>query len=208
MGSAWHNVAVTGDEYSIYGYELAPELRAALTAALPAEAVGWVELKVGAPVISQRALLGGTSSALHLLETAAASPLDRLVLRRYVLNWILEEPEIPGNEALALRLIGGGAAGVPAPRLLASDPDGTELGVPLTLMTALPGEPVWHPTDRTGWLRALAELAIQIHAAPVSDRAGRLVPIRPVLPHPTGVEPAPGGLVDSVRAVGRPDPGE
>ena len=170
---------MASDEHSIYGYELAPELRAALTAALPAEAVGWVELTVGAPVISQRALLGGTSSALHLLETAAASPLDRLVLRRYVLNWILEEPEIPGNEALALRLVGDGAAGVPAPRLLASDPDGTELGVPLTLMTALPGEPVWHPADRTGWLRALAELVVQIHAIPVSTGLADWFPYAP-----------------------------
>ena len=130
------------------------------------------------------------------------------MLRRYVLNWILEEPEIPGNEALALRLVGDGAAGVPAPRLLASDPDGTELGVPLTLMTALPGEPVWHPADRTGWLRALAELVVQIHAHTGVHRAGRLVPIRPVLPHPTAVEPAPEGLVDRVRAMGRPVPGK
>jgi len=170
---------VTSDERAIYGFELSPELRAALTAALPVEAIEWVERTVGAPVISHRPLLGGTSSAMHLLETAAPAPLARLVLRLYVLDWILEEPESPGNEALALRLVGDGTVGVPSPRLLASDPDGTELGVPLTLMTALPGEPVWHPTDRTGWLRALAELAVQIHAAPLSSELPEWFPYPP-----------------------------
>jgi aminoglycoside phosphotransferase (APT) family kinase protein len=176
---AGHNVAVTGNEHAIYGYELPPELRAALTAALPAEAVSWVERAVGAPVTGQRVLLGGTSSAMHLLETPAASPVDRVVLRRYVLDWVLEEPEIPGNEALALRLFGESGGGVPAPRLLASDPEGTELGVPMTLMTALRGEPVWHPTDRTGWLRAMAELAVRIHAAPLSTELSDWFPYAP-----------------------------
>ena len=86
---------------------------------------------MGWPVLTERALLGGTSSAVHLMTTAAAAPLDRLVLRRYVLDWVVEEAEIPGNEALALRLVGATAPiGVPAPRLLASDPDGRDLGVP------------------------------------------------------------------------------
>lgn len=170
---------MTTDEHAIYGHELAPELRTALIAALPIEAVGWVERMVGAPVASQRALLGGTSSAMHLLETRAASPLDRVVLRRYVLDWVLEEPEIPGNEALALRLVGDGAVGVPAPQLLASDPDGIELGVPMTLMTALPGEPLWNPTDRTGWLRAMAKLAVQIHSAPLSRELSHWFPYNP-----------------------------
>ena len=173
------NVAVTSAEHASYGYELAPELRTALFAAVPAEALRWVERVVGAPVASQRALLGGTSSSMHLLETSAAAPLDRVVLRRYVLDWVVDEPEVPGNEAMVLRFVSDGAVGVPAPQLLASDPAGHELGVPMTLMTALPGQPVWHPTDRTGWLRALAELAVQIHAAPLSAQLGDWFPYRP-----------------------------
>lgn len=173
------DVAVTSDEQAIYGYELAPELRAALIADLPAEAVRWVEGTVGARVTGQRALLGGTSSAMHALETSAASPLDRLVLRRYVLDWVREEPQIPGNEALVLRLVGAGAADVPAPQLLASDPDGSELGVPLTLMTALPGKPVWNPTNRAGSLRALAELVVRIHAVPLSTELSNWFPYEP-----------------------------
>jgi aminoglycoside phosphotransferase (APT) family kinase protein len=169
----------TSAEHASYGYELAPELRTALFSALPAEALSWVERVVGAPVTGQRALLGGTSSSMHLLETAAAAPLDRVVLRRYVLGWVLNEPEIPHNEALVLRLVGDGAVGVPAPQLLASDPDGHELGVPMTLMTALPGEPVWKPADRTGWLRAMAELVVQIHAAPLSAQLADWSPYPP-----------------------------
>ena len=170
---------MTSDEHSIYGYELAPELRAALIAALPAEAVGWVERMVGA-----RSPASGPCWAVRPRRCTCLKhqPLPRwiaLVLRRYVLDWVLEEPEIPGNEALSLRLVGDGAVGVPAPQLLASDPDGTELGVPMTLMTALPGEPLWHPTDRTGWLRAMAELAVKIHSASLSTELSDWFPYEP-----------------------------
>lgn len=170
---------VSSVERALYGYELDDELRRALTAALPAEAVGWVERIVGAPIKAHRALLGGTSSAMHLLETSAASPLDRVVLRRYVLGWVLQEPEIPGNEALSLRLIGSSGTGVPAPRLVGSDAAGTTCGVPMTLMTALPGDPVWHPKDRARWLRAMAELVVRIHSAPVSEELSDWVPYAP-----------------------------
>ena len=170
---------VTDEETAAYGYELSPTLRQALTSPAPAEAIGWVEEAVGAAVLSQRPLLGGTSAALHLLTTAAAPPLDRLVLRRYVLEWVVEEADVPGNEALALRLVGDQGIGVPAPRLLASDPDGHVTGVPLTLMTALPGAPVWQPTDRTAWLRDLAALAMRIHQAPLASELGAWAPYPP-----------------------------
>jgi aminoglycoside phosphotransferase (APT) family kinase protein len=170
---------VETEEMAIYGYELAPELRHALTAPLPADAVAWVERIVGTPVEVEGHLLGGTSSALHVLSSRATPPLDRLVLRRYVLDWVLEEPEIPGNEALALQLVGDAAIGVPSPRLVASDPEGRDLGVPLTLMTALSGTPVWQPADRTGFLRALAELVVRIHAVPVADELTDWAPYAP-----------------------------
>jgi len=167
------------EEKAIYGYDLDPALREVMTAPVPTDAVAWVEQVVGSSVVAERALLGGTSSAMHLLSTAAAPPLDRLVLRRYVLDWVREEPEIPGNEALALRLVENGAIGVPAPRLVASDPDGSALGVPVTLMTALSGTPVWHPVDRTTWLRSLAELVVRIHAEPLSADLADWAPYAP-----------------------------
>ena len=152
-----------------YGHDLEPRLRETLRGAVPDDALAWVERVTGALVVDEESLHGGMSSAVHLLTLDAPPPDDRVVLRRYVLDWVVtEEPEIPGNEALALRVVGENEVGIPAPRLLASDPDGTELGVPATLMTALPGTLVWEPVDRTAWLRALAELAVRIHRLPAA----------------------------------------
>ncbi len=176
---------MTTDESAVYGYELSAELRTRLLAPMPAAAARWVERAVGAPVLHHRALLGGTSSAIHLLRTAAAPPRDRVVLRRYVLEWVVDEPEIPANEALTLRLLDAAGVDVPAPELLASDPGGAELGVPMTLMTALPGEPEWHPADRSAWLRALAELLVRIHSVPVSPD------LSDWFPYPPGSRTAP-----------------
>ena len=165
-----------------YGHDLEPDLHRQLRGRVPDSALAWVAEAVGARVLDQRALAGGTSSAVHLITTAAAPPRDRVVLRRYVLDWVVEEPEIPGNEALALRLLAeraGDADPVPAPTLLASDPDGSVVGVPATVMTAAPGEVEWEPPDRTGWLRALAEMAARIHRLPLSDELGDWAPYAP-----------------------------
>lgn len=153
---------------SEYGYHLDPARRAALRGPVPAESIAWVERSVGGRVVGQRALEGGTSSAVHLLDLEAHPTLDRVVLRRYVLPWTREEPWIPGNEAQTLRWLADHQVGVPVPRLLASDPDGSAVGVPATLMTASVGATVWEPDDRTSWLRALAEVVVSIHAVPTS----------------------------------------
>lgn len=179
IGTTGHTEAVNHEELAAYGHELSPELRRALTTPAPDAAIAWVEEAAETTVLSQRTLLGGTSSAIHLLTTAAAAPLDRLVLRRYVLDWVIEEADVPANEALALRLVADHTIGVPAPRLVAHDPDGHALGMPLTLMTALPGAPVWRPRDRTTWLRSLAALAVRIHATPVSAELGDWAPYPP-----------------------------
>ena len=178
-------MTIDPDRTTPYGHELEPELHQELRGDVPAEALAWVERAVGAPVVSQRALEGGMSSAVHLLTTEAAG-LRQVVLRRYVLDWVVtEEPHIPGNEALALRLVGdtgrtaAEGAGIPAPRLIASDPDGSQLGVPATLMTALPGSLVWDPPERTPWLRALAELVVRIHALPAPSDLADWSPYEP-----------------------------
>lgn len=164
---------------SEYGHDLTPELQGRLRTPVPADALSWVETTIGAPVLDERPLAGGTSSAMHMLTTGAAPPHDRLVLRRYVLDWVREEPEIPGNEALALELLAAQLGAVPAPRQVACDPDGSRLGVPMTLMTALDGAMVWNPADRTSWLRSLAELVVQIHALPTSPRQPDWAPYAP-----------------------------
>ena len=65
---------------------------------------------------------------------------------------------------------------------------------------------MWQPPDRTGWLRALAELAVRIHRLPLSDELGEWAPYAPGSAAPPAVEPPPRGLADRVRAVGRPGP--
>jgi aminoglycoside phosphotransferase (APT) family kinase protein len=162
-----------------YGHDLEPGLRDVLRGTVPTEAIGWVETEAHARVLAQRALDGGMSSALHLLTLDAPPPEDHVVLRRYVLDWVRDEPEIPGNEALALHLLGDNRAGIPAPRLIATDPDGSVVGVPATLMTAVSGSLVWNPIDRTAWLRSLAELAVAIHSLPAAPELSDWAPYAP-----------------------------
>ena len=178
-----------GDARTPYGHDLEPDLHRQLRGPVPREALDWVATTIGAPVRGQWPLVGGTSSAVHLVTTTAPPPRDRVVLRRYVLDWVSGEPEIPGNEALALRLIaragaGAGASSVPAPLLLASDPQGEAVGVPATLMTAAPGTVVWDPPDRIVWLRALAEMVTRIHRMPVSGELSEWAPYPPASSDP------------------------
>ena len=113
-----------------YGYDLEPGMHAALRGLVPDAALTWVQQATGDRVLAQQPLAGGTSSAVHLLTLDGAPPADQVVLRRYVLDWVREEPEIPGNEALSLRLLADGGSRLPTPSLIASDPLGSELGCP------------------------------------------------------------------------------
>ncbi len=90
---------------------------------------------------------------MHAIELRDGTPL---VLRRYVrTEWLEEEPDIATREATALQLV----AGLPAPRLVKVDPDGSEAGVPAVLMTRLGGAHDWRPDRQT-----LAALLPGIHA--------------------------------------------
>lgn len=162
-----------------HGYELEPELHRALRSAVPPEAVRWVEVESGATLVAQQPLEGGNSSAMHRLTLRTTCGSEQsVVLRRYVLDWVIEEPEIPGNEALALTLLADRRT-VPAPALLAADPDGSQTGVPSILMSSLPGTVVWEPADLETWLRALAEQLPIIHARPLDSRLADWAPYAP-----------------------------
>src|SRR5262249_40933684 len=145
LAVVWHPCPVTDPLAAAYGFDLAPELHRRLRGEPPADLLRWVESELGTRVVGARALDGGTSSAVHLL-TLAGDP-GRAVLRRYVLDWVAEEPWIPPNEARVLRALAS-TPEIPAPRLLAADPDGSLTGTPTIVMSALPGEVVWDPADR------------------------------------------------------------
>jgi aminoglycoside phosphotransferase (APT) family kinase protein len=119
---------------------------------------------------------------VHRLWLETRSGVVReVVLRRYVLDWVQDEPWAPGNEALALRLLEPEAT-VPAPRLLAADLDGEATGTPTILMSALPGRVEWQPDDMETWLRRLAEALPTIHALPVSAELSEWAPYAPTPP--------------------------
>ena len=164
-----------------HGYGLDGELQRRLRGTPPADALRWVENALGARVLAAEPLEGGNSSAVHRLVLEGWS--EPVVMRRYVLDWTLDEPEIPVNEALVLDLLARQSS-VPAPRLLCADPIGTEAGVPTTVMSAVSGTVVWDPPSTEAWLRGLVELVERIHALPVSPSLSEWRPYKPELVPP------------------------
>jgi aminoglycoside phosphotransferase (APT) family kinase protein len=109
-----------------------------------------------------------------------------LVLRRFVrLDWLAEEPDTAAREATALGLLAG--VDVPAPRLVAVDPDGSVAGAPSVLMSRLPGRIDWDPAVVEAFLRALAVPLPVIHSVPVA--AGVALP--DYRPYPLRIRRAP-----------------
>lgn len=163
-----------------YGFELSGDLHQRLRGQLPVPVLAWVEGNVGCRVVGQQPLIGGTSAAIHLVRLDGA---EDVVVQRFVLDWILEEPWAPGNEVTVLELLAGTA--VPAPRVIATDLDGQHTGAPTILMSALPGSLVWDPPDMDVWLDALVSTMQTIHAVP--PPASGLSPWGPYAPE--GVPP-------------------
>lgn len=147
-----------------YGHDLTPDLQRALRGRPSRSALQWVLDSTGtSSVVRVRALPGGRSSAVHRLTLRRPSGADLdVVLRRYVLDWVRDEPEAPPNEARVLALLEG--TGVPAPRLVAADVDGSVTGTPTVLMSYVAGRVVWRPPDVDSWLQRLAQALLQIHA--------------------------------------------
>ncbi|QDP94679.1 aminoglycoside phosphotransferase family protein [Microlunatus elymi] len=149
-----------------YGFDLPADLHRQLRGEVPEAALRWVEEQTGRRVVTAEPLDGGQSAALHRLTVSGADgeDVDSLVLQRFVLDWIDEEPWAPRNELLAFELLENSP--VPAPRTVAADPDGLNTGSPMVLMSALPGEVIWDPPELDRWLSALLQTMITIHRTP------------------------------------------
>lgn len=89
-----------------------------------------------------------------------------MVLRRWVGELREEGPENVRREARVLA--GLAATGVPAPRLLAADPDGHGCGDAALLMTRLPGRIQLNPADPERWIGEMATMLARIHDATVA----------------------------------------
>ena len=124
----------------------------------------WVARAAGARVDHCSRLPGSSSTSLWEVQTGER----RLVLR--VLDnddWLRMEPDLVAHEVAALQHACGG--GLPAPQPVAWDEDGQACGVPLLLMTWLPGEVLLRPARLDDWLRRQARALLAIHRRPAQD---------------------------------------
>ncbi|GAB3749333.1 phosphotransferase family protein [Microlunatus parietis] len=189
-----------------HGYELEPELHRTLRGRPPAAVLNWLLDQLGATkIVEVEALPGGTSSAVHkvLLGSRNGTMLP-VILRRYVLDWLAEEPWTPGNEAHVLGLLADSP--VAAPRLLAADLDGAVSGAPTVVMSWLPGRVDWRPRDLESWLRRLAEALPTIHAVPVDGRLRGFAPYPPERPLPPSWSRHPDAWRRAVELFEGPQP--
>jgi hypothetical protein len=129
----------------------------------PRAALAWAGAAVGGTVVSVRPLRGGMSSAVHALTIALpGGRTERMVLRRYVRPEVnAEVPDLVDREERALGFVK--SLDVPAPRVLATDPDGAATDVPALLMSHLPGRLEWSPRDMEPWLRRMTGLLPRVH---------------------------------------------
>lgn len=139
-------------------------------------ALAWVaaQIRSGARVTRVRRLRGASNAEVRALDvTTRDGAHHRLVLRRFVdAEWLAREADLATREAHVLRAIAG--CGLPAPELVAVDPDGSESGgVPSVLTTRLRGRIDLAPRDPDRWLRELARVLRSVHAAPVDLAALR-----------------------------------
>jgi aminoglycoside phosphotransferase (APT) family kinase protein len=131
------------------------------------QALRWAErsLGSGARVLGAELCSGGLISAVHRL-TVEVGGRPREVVLRQLQDATEEDTEVTRREASTLQA--ARLAGLPAPELLASSPDGADAGGrPSILMTCLPGHIDLAPADPDDWLRQMARAAVRIHAAPI-----------------------------------------
>jgi aminoglycoside phosphotransferase (APT) family kinase protein len=140
----------------------------------PAAALAWAAAAAGpgGRVVAVRPL-ASSWLANHALEVAdAAERVHRMVLRRWARpGWADEDPDFTAaREAAVLELLA--PTPVPAPALLAVDPDAAVCDVPALLETWLPGDPPDLEADPDRLVEGLAAALPAIHAVQVPQAGG------------------------------------
>jgi aminoglycoside phosphotransferase (APT) family kinase protein len=135
----------------------------------PASALGWAAAAFGpgSRVTAVRPLASAWL-ANHALEvTDASGVLHRVVLRRWARpGWDEEDPDFDAaREAAVLELLA--PTPVPAPALVAADPEAAVCDVPALLLSFLPGGPPDLGGDLDRLLQGLAAALPPIHAVAV-----------------------------------------
>ena len=111
--------------------------------------------------------------ANHAVEVAdAAGALHQVVLRRWARpGWAEEDPDFTAaREAAILDLLA--PTPVPAPTVVAADPDADACDVPALLLTLLPGHPPDPRADLDRLVEGLAAALPPIHAVTVPGTGG------------------------------------
>jgi aminoglycoside phosphotransferase (APT) family kinase protein len=131
----------------------------------PAAALRWAAAAVGGGRVVRVRPLASEWLANHAVDVAdPAGRVHRLVLRRWARpGWEVDDPTFTAaREAAALELLA--QTPVPAPRLLAADPDGAACDVPALLLSRLPGRPPDPAADPRRLVGGLAAALPAIHA--------------------------------------------
>ncbi len=135
-------------------------------------ALNWVrDVSGGGQILAVRLLRTGGWHANHAVTVLEPAGRERqLVLRRWARpGWDLEDPDLTASrEAAVLGLLE--RAGLPTPRLIASDSLGAHCDVPALLTTRLPGHPPGRVRDVDGFLTQLAQSLTRIHRLTVGSR--------------------------------------
>ena len=143
----------------------------------PAAAVHWALRSIGpgGRILAVEPLNGGISHANHAIRVEAGDAVHEVVLRRWVRDCPQEEDTgfSAAQEAATYGLLA--SSDVPAPRLIAADPNARECDVPALLLTRAPGTAPAAPDDMDGFLAQLAAALPAIHAVD-PERAVRTVP--------------------------------
>jgi aminoglycoside phosphotransferase (APT) family kinase protein len=149
----------------------------------PAAALAWAAAAVGpgGRVVAVAPLPSGWT-ANHAVDVAGpGGAVHRVVLRRWARpGWDEEDPDFDAaREAAILELLA--PTPVPAPRLVAADPEAAACDVPALLLTCLPGAPPDLAGDPAAVLEGLATALPPIHAVTVPG-AGTTPPGRGPVP--------------------------
>jgi aminoglycoside phosphotransferase (APT) family kinase protein len=152
----------------------------------PAAALAWAAAAFGpgGRVVGVRPLASAWL-ANHVLEVVdAAGVVHRVVLRRWARpGWDEDDPDFTAaREAAILELLA--PTPVPAPALVAADPDGAACDVPALLLSLLPGGPPDLGGDPGPVLEGLAAALPPIHAVAVPGTRGGAVGPGPAAPAP------------------------
>jgi aminoglycoside phosphotransferase (APT) family kinase protein len=171
---------------------------------LPDRVLEWVAAVAGS-VTSVRSFPDASTSSVDAVDVSTGSGrTERLVLRRYDRPAVLDsEPRPVERETAVLAALE--RTPVPAPRVLAADPDGHECGVPALLMTRLSGRARWRARRREGFVEGLAAELPAIHATSVPADSDfptyhRYYPDRELRPPPWARDPRPWETAIAVHA--------